>query len=275
MREPPGPPVGPGGFVLLVAPLVFRAPRGLFCWAGPLCVPVGGVPPARSPHASLGLGWLWRHWCSGRLRARPPARSPHASLRLGVVDLEARPAAARRHCAEAPQAPRRPAREIATSEPWAWLVVASLVFRVPSGPAAREIATREPAARSGRSRSPPWPSGPSGTLRTGGACGAVCGGVSSRSLARPCGPRGEAPQAPRRPPKGSLVRWYGSLFRNVACNSPPTLCWFVSVCSVSSLVFVKCMRLLPAGPAAAQRHRGEALRTLSALRIDETGCVRG
>ena len=29
----------------------------------------------------------------------PPARSPHASLRLGVVDLEARPgpAAARRH----------------------------------------------------------------------------------------------------------------------------------------------------------------------------------
>ena len=41
-------------------------------WAGPLCVPVGGGPPARSPHASL---------------------------RLGVVDLEARPgpAAAHRH----------------------------------------------------------------------------------------------------------------------------------------------------------------------------------
>ena len=34
---------------------------------------------------------------------------------------------------------------------------------------AREIATREPAARSGRSRSPPVPSGPSGALHTSGA----------------------------------------------------------------------------------------------------------
>ena len=50
---------------------------------------------------------------------------------------------------------------------------APLVFRVPSGPAAREIATREPTARSGRSRSPPVPSVPSGTLHTGGACVAV------------------------------------------------------------------------------------------------------
>ena len=53
------------------------------------------------------------------------------------------------------------------------LLVVLLVFQVPSGPAAREIATREPAARSGRSRSPPVPSGPSGTLHTGGACVAV------------------------------------------------------------------------------------------------------
>ena len=36
-----------------------------------------------------------------------------------------------------------------------------------SGPAAREIATREPAARSGRSRSPPVPSGPYGTRHAG------------------------------------------------------------------------------------------------------------
>ena len=60
---------------------------------------------------------------------------------------------------------------------WAtWLMVSlvvPLVFRVPSGPAAREIATREPAARSGRSRSPPVPSVPSGALHTGGACVAV------------------------------------------------------------------------------------------------------
>ena len=47
------------------------------------------------------------------------------------------------------------------------LLVVLLVFQVPSGPAAREIATREPAARSGRSRSPPWPSGPSGALHIG------------------------------------------------------------------------------------------------------------
>ena len=51
--------------------------------AWPLCVPVGGGPPARSPHALLSLG---------------------------VVDLEARPgpAAAHRHRGQAPQASRRP-----------------------------------------------------------------------------------------------------------------------------------------------------------------------
>ena len=40
------------------------------CGAWPLCVPVGGGPPARSPHASL---------------------------RLGVIDLEARPGPAATH----------------------------------------------------------------------------------------------------------------------------------------------------------------------------------
>ena len=48
----------------------------------------------------------WLRWCSRRRRARPlcvpvgggpPARSPHASLRLGVVDLEARPGPATTH----------------------------------------------------------------------------------------------------------------------------------------------------------------------------------
>ena len=36
---------------LLVAPWVFPAPRGagLLCGARPLCVPVGGGPPARRP----------------------------------------------------------------------------------------------------------------------------------------------------------------------------------------------------------------------------------
>ena len=54
---------------LLVAPLVFRALRVL-CEAWLLGAPVGGGPPARSPHASL---------------------------RLGVVDLEARPGLAAAH----------------------------------------------------------------------------------------------------------------------------------------------------------------------------------
>ena len=54
---------------------------------------------------------------------------------------------------------------VGRSSSW-WLGVVP-AFRVPSGPAAREIATREPAARSGRSRSPPVPSGPYGTRHAG------------------------------------------------------------------------------------------------------------
>ena len=64
------------------------------------------------------------------------------------------------------------------------LLVAPLVFRAPSGPAAREIATREPAARKCRSRSPPVPSGPSGALHTGGAWLLMCGSVR-RLVVRP------------------------------------------------------------------------------------------
>ena len=109
-----------------------RPPRGLPESAGPLCVPVGGGPPARSPHASL---------------------------RLGVVDLEARPgpAATHRHRGQAPQVPRRPPIGCACVS-WSCrrppaprpgpagpaaafllvVLVAPLVFRAPEGPAARE-----------------------------------------------------------------------------------------------------------------------------------------
>ena len=71
------------------------------------------------PGRWCGAGLLccsWRRWCSGRRRARPlyvpvgggpPARSPHASLRLGVVDLEARPGPAATHRHRG-QAIRRP-----------------------------------------------------------------------------------------------------------------------------------------------------------------------
>ena len=115
--------------------------------------------------------------------------------------------------------------------------------------------------------------------------------------------RDQALQTPRRPPigRGSLsvyclpwprhrspAPWPGPAAAhrhrdqalpppiNFACNSPPPLCWFVSVCSVVSLVFLNCMRLLlSAGPACAHRHRAWALRTLSALCADESGCVCG
>ena len=115
------------------------------------------------------------------------------------------------------------------------LLVAPLVFRALRcdalwGPAAvcaggrrpaREIATREPAARSGRSRSPPVPSGPSGALHTGGAWSLMCGLVR-RFEARP-GPataHGHHSLAPR-PPTGA------------AGESRETVIAFAGVCSVS------------------------------------------
>ena len=121
---------------------------------------------------------LWLRLISGRRGARPPARRPRCVL----------------------------------------LLVVPLVFRAPSGPAAREIATRESAARSGRSRSPPWPcrrprapqpgpaprsppvpSGPSGALHTGVAVSLCVSGcvVSKPAQALP-------------PPTGTAARLCGS-----------------------------------------------------------------
>ncbi len=82
----------------LVAPTDFRPPRGLFCWAGPLYVPVGGGPPARSPHASLAAR-SGRSRSPARPRRHPPAPRPGpagpaaASNRavLTVCALSARP----------------------------------------------------------------------------------------------------------------------------------------------------------------------------------------
>ena len=106
-------------------------------------------------------------------------------------------------------------------------------------------------------------------------------GASSRSPARPCRrppARRSGPPAPPAPstPAGPGVLVCCSSFRNIACNSPPALCWFVSVCDVTPLVFVNCMRLLlSAGPAVAHRHRGWAVLTFPVLQADQTGCVRG
>ena len=62
MREPPG-PCGAGRLRCV-------------CWAGPLCVPVGGGPPARSPHASLAAR-------SGRSRSPARPRRPRGGLQSG------------------------------------------------------------------------------------------------------------------------------------------------------------------------------------------------
>ena len=94
-------------------------------------------PPARSPHASLRLGWLWRRWCSGRRRARPPARSPHASLRLGVVDLEARP------CPPVPPAPSTPAAPGRWGVAWRVVSKPGQALPPPTGTAARPRRLRD------------------------------------------------------------------------------------------------------------------------------------
>ena len=101
---------------------------------------------------------------------------------------------------------RRPAR-------FPMLLVAPRVFRVPSGPAAREIATREPSARSRRSRSPAKPSGPSGTLHTGGVFHCCAHPIQAPpptgTAAKPHSQASLVPQLTRRPPRRRcLVCWW-------------------------------------------------------------------
>ena len=122
------------------------------------------------------------------------------------------------------------------------LLAASLVFWAPSGPAAREIATREPAARSGRSRGPPWPCryppAPSGALHTGGAWSLMCGSVR-RLEARPgLVAHGHSSLAPP-PPTGTEAVPSGTLHSRLlsltgaAGDSRETVIAFAGVCSVS------------------------------------------
>ena len=210
-------------------------------------VPVGGAPPARSPHASCAR--------SGRSRspARPCRRPPAPRPAPGVLHTSGA------GCADD------------------WLGVSS---RSPARPCRRPPAPRPGpaglAAASNRSGClcdvRPGPAGPAAP-----PIGRACRLCVDRLRRRPPAPR-SGPPAPPAPstPAGPGVLVCCSSFRNLACNSPPTLCWFVSVCDVTPLVFVNCMRLLlSAGPAVAHRHRGWAVLTFPVLQADQTGCVRG
>ena len=207
---------------------------------------------------------LWPHGCSGCRRVRPPARSPHASLRLGVVDLEAWPSsvAAHRHLGPAPRATRasrfppcvnprlgvvdleaRPGPAAAHRHPphrWGF----SLLCTSHPGPAAhgrrRQApqpgsaglavpSMREPAARSRRSRSPARPSGPSGTLHTGGAfhCCAhpIQASPPTGTAAKPHSQASLVPQLTRCPPhRRCLVCWWviGVVLKPGQALPPPT-----------------------------------------------------
>ena len=208
--------------VLLVAPLVFRALRCDALW-GPAAVCAGGRRPAREiatrePAArsgrSRGPPWPCRHPPAlrpgpaadhgHRSRAPPPTMGTAAGPRHRPRAPQPGPATTHGHRSRAPPPAHRygralrslrhpPHRRLSRNSRLSLLLAAPLVFRAPSGPAAREIATREPAARKCRSRSPPVPSGPSGALHTSGAWSLMC--CSARWLEARLGPR--CPRAPR------------------------------------------------------------------------------
>mgnify|MGYP007032802273 CR=1 FL=1 len=60
-----------------MAPLVFWAPGVLSCWAGLLCVPVGGGPPASRPRCELRS--------ARRLEARPGPAAAHGHRSLALM----------------------------------------------------------------------------------------------------------------------------------------------------------------------------------------------
>ena len=145
-------PAGPGCFVCPWAAARPRAVRAACCclwlrWcsgrrvvccrAGLLCVPVGGGPPARSPHASLTAR-------SGRSRGPPwPCRRPPA-LRPGPASGGS-------------PVPSGPSGALHTGGAWLLMLLGASA-RSPARP--RRPRPPQPG--------PPVPCGPSGALPTGG-----------------------------------------------------------------------------------------------------------
>ena len=171
--------------VVLVAPLVFRAPSGLTRRAGLLCAPVGGGPPARRPCRELRL--------ARRLEARPG------------------PAAAHGHRSQALLCPPAPSTPVAQPE-FAIQLVACGTVGVPGavGPgrcvcrwvAARPLAVRAASLRLGASSRSP-----------------------ARPCHRPPAPRQlpPAPSTPVAPGVLMTIHIIAEPTPNSACNSPTTL----------------------------------------------------
>ena len=127
--------------MLLVAPTDLRPPRGLSCWTWPLCVPVGGGPPARSPHASFAR--------SGRSRspARPCRRPPAPRQFLPVSSTPAvrrhhRPPAPRLGPPLVPAAPRQ-AQQRCPASRWPPVGRGSVPICCPARPCRRPPAPRQ------------------------------------------------------------------------------------------------------------------------------------
>jgi len=215
------------------------------------CVPVGGGPPARSPHASLRLGVVdlearpgpaaaHRHLGPAPRATRASRFPPCVNPRLGVVDLEARPgpAAAHRHpphrwgfsllCTSHPGLAAHGHRRQAPQPGSAGLAVPSM---------------REPAARSRRSRSP---AKPSGTLHTGGAF---------HCCAHPI-------QAP--PPTGTAARLRGP--RGALNKGRCLVCWWVIG------VVLKPGQVLPPPTGTAVGHQPGAVCPALVSNLARWGC---
>ena len=143
---------------------MFGAPAGPGCGAGPLCVPVGGGPPASRLRRELRSarrrearpGPAAGHGHRSQALLRPPAPSTPAALWCCVADVPG----------QAPPPPFTPVRP-------GVLVCSERHLDAWTGPAAAHSTAA-------------MPSGPSGVLHTGNAWSAdVRLGVSPRSPARP------------------------------------------------------------------------------------------
>ena len=214
-----------------------------------LCVPVGGGPTARSPHASLRLGVV-------DLEARPsPPDPPAPSTPVGLFIAVHIPSRPRR---QAPQSGLScPAAHASPSEPavpgvlvgdrrrFKARLCTAAAHRHPPAPRPGSAglavpSMREPAAGSRRSRSPAKPSGPSGTLHTGGAfhCCAhpIQASPPTGTAAKPHSQASFVPQLTRCPPRRRCL-----------------VCWWVIG------VVLKPGQVLPP-PTGTHRHRGQAPR---------------